>query len=180
LSICKGLIDAMGGGIEAAARVGGGARFSFWLPAEEMAQVVPSRDRASGLAAENRILVVDDNPAIRTMATQILRATGAEVKEAADGATALRLCAEHPFDVILLDLRLPDTTGLEVVSAIRSRRGPNANTAVVAFTASASSQPSAFYETAGFDAVLAKPVVITEMLSVIGRLAGAWAVEGAA
>jgi PAS domain S-box-containing protein len=179
LAICKGLIDAMGGRIAAVGRTGGGAQFSFWLPAEAVADVFPQHHRVAFSAAGSRVLVVDDNPAIRSMTSEILRTAEVQVHEAADGAAALRVCAERPFDVILLDLSLPDMTGLDVVSAIRSRRGPNINAAIVAFTASATRAPS-FYENAGFDDVLTKPVVPAELISLVGRLAGAWAAEGAA
>src|SRR4051812_47746465 len=79
------------------------------------------QDRAGpvqGSAVRRRVLVVDDEPAIRTLCRVNLRVSGMEVMEAADGESALQLArAEHP-DLILLDVMLPGATGWDVAAAL--------------------------------------------------------------
>ena len=66
-----------------------------------------------------RVLVVDDEPGIRTLLREYLRADGHEVVEAASGAEALACFAEQPVDLVLLDIGLPDMDGLEVLRTLR-------------------------------------------------------------
>ncbi|HXV32931.1 MAG TPA: response regulator transcription factor [Gaiellaceae bacterium] len=67
-----------------------------------------------------RVLVVDDEPAIRDVVGYALRREGFEVQEAADGDTALASARGEPFDVIVLDLMLPKLSGTEVCRALRA------------------------------------------------------------
>jgi two-component system response regulator AtoC len=80
-----------------------------------------------------RVLVVDDEALIRWSLTETLSESGHAVQEAADGASALRALEEHaPFDVVVLDYRLPDSNDLNLLASIR-RLAPQA--AVVMMTA---------------------------------------------
>ena len=67
-----------------------------------------------------RVLVVDDEPAIRDVVAYALRREGFEVSEAADGDTALASARGEPFDVVVLDLMLPKLSGTEVCRALRA------------------------------------------------------------
>jgi len=62
-----------------------------------------------------RVLVVDDDPTIRQTVAEVLIRQGYDVRQAEDGGGALRQAREHPFALILLDLRLPDVNGLEIM-----------------------------------------------------------------
>jgi len=66
-----------------------------------------------------RVLVVDDEPQIRRMLRTSLSAQGYEVEEAGDAATAIRMVADRPPDVVLLDLGLPDRDGIAVIGELR-------------------------------------------------------------
>lgn len=68
----------------------------------------------------SRLLVVDDEPAIRRFLRIALQAAGHEVEEVATGQEALRLVSAHRPDALLLDLGLPDIDGLEVIAAVRA------------------------------------------------------------
>jgi class 3 adenylate cyclase len=82
--------------------------------------------RAAGLdiartAQRGRILVVDDNAANRDLLSRRLVRAGHEVKEADGGVAALAMLADETFDLVLLDLIMPDISGYEVLSALKSR-----------------------------------------------------------
>jgi DNA-binding NtrC family response regulator len=68
-----------------------------------------------------RVLIVDDDPAIRELLVEFLSNADTELTQAATGAEALESFAAAPPDIVLLDMRLPDTDGLDVLSAMRTR-----------------------------------------------------------
>src|SRR5205085_5976484 len=110
LAICKGLVEAMGGEIGAHSRPGKGSAFKFWIPAQAVAAPAKAADARGydpSSAPGLRVLVVDDHPANRELATLFLAGIGAEVFEASDGPEALEMAARWPFDLILMDLRMP-------------------------------------------------------------------------
>ena len=104
-----------------------------------------------------RVLVVDDNTRNRKLARDVLDAAGFDTLEAATGVEALELAAEHEPDVILLDLRLPDMNGVEVVRQLREGEG-TARIPVVAMSAISLREQSDWLETAGFAGSLDKPI----------------------
>ena len=69
---------------------------------------------------KGRILIVEDRDSLRRMLELALGQEGYEVVTAADGGAARRLLAEHPFDFVLTDLKLPDVSGIEVLEASRA------------------------------------------------------------
>ena len=66
-----------------------------------------------------RILIIDDEPAIRRSVRKILELSGHTVDEAAEGIVGIAMHAAHPYDVVITDLRMPDCDGLEVITAVR-------------------------------------------------------------
>jgi two-component system cell cycle response regulator DivK len=103
------------------------------------------------------VLVVDDNARNRKLARDVLDAAGFDTLGAATGAEAIELAAEHAPDVILLDLRLPDMHGVEVVRQLREG-GRTARIPVVAMSATSLREQGDWLETAGFAGSLDKPI----------------------
>jgi PAS domain S-box-containing protein len=138
LAICKALIEAMGGQIAIDSKLGEGATFSFTLPAPVVTSTADEGDianqgeRLAGL----RILVTDDQVANREVVAGFLVPYGVELCEAADGQEAVDLAAVSPFDVILMDLRMPVMGGPEATRRIREGQGPNDYTPVLSFSSS--------------------------------------------
>lgn len=166
LAICKGLVEAMGGAIGVVSQVGHGSCFWFELPAAEETRP-PTLDRGPGgehgLAAR-RVLIADDNLASRDLVGTLLRAVGAETVEAATGEAAVALADETPFDIILMDLRMPGMGGLAAAAQIRRGR-LNGDTPILALSADAA-EPHA----ACFDGAVIKPLTATALITEIHRL----------
>ncbi|RIH81561.1 Sporulation initiation phosphotransferase F [Calidithermus terrae] len=68
------------------------------------------------------VLIVDDDPAIRAFLRRVLRLSGLEVLEAADGGSGLELALAEPAGAVILDYNLPDTDGLSVLQRLKARK----------------------------------------------------------
>ncbi len=160
LAICKGLVEAMGGEIGADSEIGEGSRFWFKIPALR-AKLKQSAERSS---AGNvtfdgvRVLVADDHAANRELARLFLAGAGAEVSEAGDGQEAARMASELRYDVILLDIHMPNLDGPGALRRIREMPGPNDGTPILAFTADADAETRQRLLAMGFQDVVAKPI----------------------
>jgi PAS domain S-box-containing protein len=172
LAICKGLAEAMGGEIGIESQVGQGSRFWFEIPAPlaSLSQTddgPPVSDQISFTGV--RVLVVDDNSANRELARLFLAGVGAEVAEATDGEEAARMAAELPYDVILMDVRMPTLDGPGALRKIRGSPGPNDITPMLAFTADADLEARARLSAMGFEGVVAKPVEPGALIAAVAR-----------
>ena len=119
------------------------------------------------------VLVVEDHPLNRELAEAILEREGYAVLSAPDGATALAHAAATPFDVILMDVELPDMSGLEVTRQLKADPSTRA-IPVVALTAYAMVGDEALARAAGCDDYVTKPIERLKLLQAVKRaLAGA-------
>ncbi|RYZ14782.1 MAG: response regulator [Alphaproteobacteria bacterium] len=132
LSICKALVEALDGNISVTSTPGVGSHFHVSLPASAASCPSISTPSISGGAS---VLLVDDHPAVREVTTRILEAAGARVVAAEDGASALLLAQADTFNLILIDLNLPDMPGHQVAQQVRALEGLNSKARLVAFTA---------------------------------------------
>jgi PAS domain S-box-containing protein len=166
LAICKALVEAQGGRIGVTSAPGEGAAFRFEVDAPPAAAELVSLDLAAaeGSIEGVRVLVTDDNPVNRELARAILEGLGAEVTEAGDGLGAVEAAQTQPFDILLMDLRMPRLDGPGAMARIRGEPGPNQDVPILAFSAGAA--VGAGEVPAGFDGAVAKPVTV-------GALAGA-------
>jgi two-component system cell cycle response regulator DivK len=114
------------------------------------------------------VLIVDDNEKNRKLARSILSAAGFGTIEAATGAEALALAAEHVPDVILMDLRLPDTDGTEAMRTLGEKER-TARIPVVAVSAMGLEASGEWLEAAGFAGWIEKPIRIDTFADQVRR-----------
>lgn len=118
LSIAYGIVARHGGDIEVESIPGRGATFIVRLPTGGGRREA-AREPAAG-AGQKRVLVVDDEGEICQMLTRLLSGEGYQVSVALDGQTALSLCGESAFDLVITDLGMPDMSGWELADGLRS------------------------------------------------------------
>jgi PAS domain S-box-containing protein len=163
LAISHGLAVVMGGGIAVRSRVGHGSTFRLELPAQTVVAppVTEAGASATDMLAGLRVLVVDDNANNRELARAILEIAGVEVSEACDGAEAVRIAQGRPFDLILMDLRMPVMDGRSALAAIRGAPGPNRDMPILAFSADGGG------DLQGFQGWVGKPILAATLLAAI-------------
>ena len=168
LAISRELAEWMGGRVTVESVPGRGSMFRMTLrlpvsreaqPVTEARQDEPSRAGAlSGTGNARRILLAEDNPVNRLLATRILQAAGHTIRVAKDGREALDILAQEPFDVVLMDIQMPEMDGLEATRRLRFReKESGGHLWLVAVTAQAMVGDREECLAAGADAYLSKP-----------------------
>lgn len=112
------------------------------------------------------ILVVDDNGINRLLPGLILRPFGWQVYESENGFNAIEQLREHQISCVLLDIAMPEVSGLEVLSELR-KSTEFEGLKIVAYTAYATQADVAHLKSMGFDAVLIKPLTSRELIDVL-------------
>lgn len=119
-----------------------------------------------------RVLIVDDQTINRRLLRELLQRPELELVEAASGEEALALAESTPFQLVLMDLRMPGLDGAETTQALRQLGGEWAQCPIIAVTAHASEQKLQHLRTAGMQEVLAKPVNANQLESLLQRHLG--------
>ncbi len=104
------------------------------------------------------MLVVEDDPVNQLLAVRLLQKRGVIPQSSQTGKEALDFCEKFSFQLILLDLHLPDISGIEVASHLRNHKGPNQHTPLVAITANTDQCSQEQCRQVGFDDFTIKPV----------------------
>jgi CheY-like chemotaxis protein len=161
LAICKDIIGELGGDIGWSPNIEGlGSKFWFEIPLPE--SFITLSDTNAALPAKS-VLVIDDNPAFRVLLGEMLRAMGHNVIVCGSGASGLAAAHDKHFDVAFVDLMLLDTSGEDVVLALRAvEPGP----AIVLMSAADWNIGACRVERRP-DAFLAKPFDATELVAVL-------------
>ena len=122
---------------------------------------------------KNSIMVVDDDPAHRTMLRALLGGWGYNIFEADDGSSAIEEVKNRYFDLILMDVQMPELDGLNATVRIRDREKgeEGGHIPIVAMTAHAMKGDRERCLAAGMDDYVSKPIKASELFAVIERVA---------
>lgn len=179
LPIVKSLVDRMGGTIEVESEEGKGTRFimKFSFPVslenqvrEKEKQNIPDiTEKLEG----KRILLAEDNELNAEIAETVLEETGIKVKHVEDGIQCIEELKKMPekyYDVILMDVQMPNMDGHTATQRIRDLDDSRAEIPIIAMTANAYDEDRRKAQEAGMDGFLAKPLDVDEMMRLLAQI----------
>ncbi len=179
LAIVRSLATRMGGTVTATSGVGEGSTFVVRLPLPAVAATTPSSStspcepdgEAAGATQPLRVLLVDDNELNRQVVAHMLPAHRYALTLCASGAEALEQALRARYDVVLMDIHMPDMDGIETLRRLRTEeaRAGRAATPAVAYTASVTNDEVARYAAHGFQGCIAKPVEPARLAETLRR-----------
>ncbi|MEO5333307.1 MAG: response regulator [Magnetococcus sp. YQC-5] len=181
-TIAKEIVEKMGGRIWLTSEVNQGTTFFFEIPLSEAIGITSCQERRGFIRATSgvgpmrvplNILLAEDVEANRTLAIIRLEQRGHRVCVAEDGLLALQALERQAFDVILMDLQMPNMDGIEATKTIRSREtqmDPPAHIPIIALTAHSMADDRAKCIAVGMDDYVSKPIDFSHLYEVLARL----------
>lgn len=194
LAISQQLVELMGGRIEVESREGQGSTFSFeiglevdWVAMEGAGKAAPADSGAPPAVVQpvvgGRVLLVEDNPVNRRLASLLIGKLGYEVAAAVDGLEALERLREESFDLVFMDVQMPRMDGITATKRIRELEkdpvgrleyaalaGRSGALPIVGLTAHARKEDEDSCYAAGMSAYLSKPIDRHKMVAILERL----------
>jgi two-component system, sensor histidine kinase and response regulator len=171
LAISKNLAELMGGSIEVKSKEGVGSVFKLLIPVEipEEEETPHEAKPARSELRPLRILLAEDNPVNQLVMQRLLTKQGHSVHAASDGRQALEELKNSVFDLVLMDVQMPEVNGLDATRAIREgASGKNPVTIpIIALTAYAMKGDRERFMAAGMDGYVTKPVDVDELTRAI-------------
>lgn len=177
LTICQELVSLMQGRIVAESAVGEGSTFTVTLPLERIADVrvlpapalVAARQVASADPGKIRVLAAEDNDVNQLVLKTLLGQAGISPTLVANGALAVAAWERETWDVILMDIQMPEMDGVQAAREIRRREAVTgrARTPILAVTANAMVHQVAEYDAAGMDGLVSKPIELARLFAAV-------------
>lgn len=171
LAICKHLVTLMQGDIKVKSTFGKGSTFEFTVQLET-AQADDCQDVLSQPQlpqANTRILLAEDNPANQMVTKSILEVANLQVDVAANGYEALEAVRSLPYDIVLMDISMPEMDGITATIEIRKLSSAARNIPIIALTAHSLNDDKARFLEAGMNDYLSKPLDRTAALNCISH-----------
>jgi signal transduction histidine kinase/CheY-like chemotaxis protein len=175
LAITREIVQIMSGTIDMSSTPGQGSRFvvtipSFYADSDEPGTAIAAAERSTDTRSRLHILVAEDNDVNQILISAVLDRMGHRVDLAGNGREALEKVKRDDYDLVLMDLQMPEMDGLEATLAIRALGPRYATLPIVAMTANAFEEDRQSCLGAGMDDYLAKPIDLDKLGQVIERL----------
>jgi signal transduction histidine kinase len=172
LAVCRELAELMGGRVQARSRLGHGSTFTVDLPLPQTAAARPAARTAEQTMDQDRplrILAAEDNEVNRLVLSTLLQQAGVDPVMVPDGRAAVEAWASGAWDLILMDIQMPEMDGPSATRAIREQEtaAGRPRTPIIALTANAMPYQLAEYRAAGMDGVVTKPIQVAELFQAI-------------
>ncbi len=172
LSISRRLVALMGGTMSVTSKVGRGSTFHFAIPIVEREEEAPrdeplSATRIKPSSTPLCVLVADDDPLNLRVATRLLSKLGHSPDVASNGQQVLAAIDKKAYDIIFMDLHMPDIDGAETTRRIRGREVESGQPFVVALTASVLDEQRDLCRAAGMNDFVTKPVQLETLAAVL-------------
>jgi CheY-like chemotaxis protein len=180
LTICSRLVELMGGTIGVESELGRGSTFHFTARLGVPEEATPAlRNMAAATASSDdppavqlRILLAEDNVVNQRLSSRLLEKRGHRVVLASTGGEALARLKDETFDVILMDVQMPDMDGLETTAIIREReKASGTRTPIIALTAHTMKGDRERCLAVGMDSYITKPVEPAELVATVEAIA---------
>lgn len=177
LAICKQLVELMDGTIGFDSNEGAGSTFWFTIQCERgVLGSLPEADRsatdADGPSKRLRLLLVEDNQINQVVIGTMLRKIGHHVDTVSNGAESIRALRDVPYDLVFMDVQMPEMDGPTATQWIRASGEDWADLPIVALTANALEGHRERYLAAGMSDYVSKPVQAEELAASIARMTG--------
>jgi signal transduction histidine kinase/CheY-like chemotaxis protein len=172
LAIVKKMIDILEGTIQVESEVGEGTVISIELPSEEVASMEKVTDQLMDFSLQGiKVLLVDDDAIGLQLLKMILESKGAEVIDINGGVNFKSKFVSADFDIALVDIQMPEVSGLEVAKILRSTEHSR-HLPVIALTANVFVEEERNIYSLGFDGLILKPFNESEIVNKIGMVMG--------
>jgi signal transduction histidine kinase/AmiR/NasT family two-component response regulator len=170
LAISKRLVELMGGSIQVESTFGEGTRFRFTVqmePAAELAAPLGQRASLVSTACDLRVLVAEDNIVNQKVVLMLLKQLGVTAELAVDGSQAITAALRNSYDLIFMDVQMPEVDGLAATREIRARLPSGQQPVIYGLTAHATTEYRDICLNAGMDGYLTKPLDRDKLRDVI-------------
>jgi len=173
LSIARQLTQTMGGDLGCESSPGQGSMFWFTIRLREADNAAPNQQIVAQPSSvvigplSGHVLIVEDNDVNQMLIAAYLDQFGVSHETAVNGRQAVQMMQQNRFDVVLMDIMMPDMDGLEATRQIRALEGAAATVPIIALTANAMRGDREIYLAAGMDGYLSKPVSAADIFTAL-------------
>ena len=169
-ALTRRLVTLMGGSIEVESEPGRGSTFRFDVPCRALAvRAKPSSPSAPVALPRLRVLAVEDVPTNQLLLQHLLARDGHDYDIANNGIEALEAARARRYDVILMDVQMPDMDGVEATRRIRELPAPHGTVPIIMITANAMAGDQERYLAAGATAYISKPIKLSALREALAR-----------